>query len=404
MPKKYKAESAGEKSRKRQVHVVSIAFQVVRDLERGEEKVQNPLGWSLLFYSLTKALCRSLEGVGDNDSNSEESSPFTAEFLAKGAIEIVHALAAHGMAKPEKISEIVSRAIEWPVVAAIDSSVDIRRINKNTEGNAAKYYRLLLKDLGKGILFPAPSVRKRGVFQTLAWEAAEIIYQIQQQYKSLSGLGLPGPLDFTSGTKAYFPPEEKPDASRIENIREWVISVKYYLYLSLAPLPLRRSLQREWRKARLEAFKNLPLQGREAKVRNNRSEVPAIPAPTYPSTGPERITLPWILELELAPAFPEPPWRDWWNWNLQYAATAFFGNYPPLDEWSDPEIQKLRMRKAVLKRPDLAFGQCVSGVLNAFCRLCGVPGLETVENLKDPLPVLNSENGRALKRTVHGSL
>jgi len=177
---------------------------------------------------------------------------------------------------------------------------------------------------------------------------------------------------------------------------EWAVAIKYYLYLALAPEPMRSQLREEWRNLRVEAFRLFqPEEEKEKQLHKDLCKQVSLPALGNDRSSDSRtIHFPAFL-WEKSQTEIKPLWQTWWEDTLKYEPAELFGNLEPLHNWNDPAVVKLIGSKNVKGRPVAAFGRCVNAVLDAFLRMIGFGnGLKDVEQRKTPIPTFGFRASR----------
>lgn len=317
------------------------------------------------------------------------------ESLAGAATNIVRTLLAYSKKSPHDFAVVLEHSSEWPVLAAINPEIDIRKAGGKTKNAALASYAPILKHLGAGFLFKPKNVKKVTSFLILAEHA---VWEIQKhETPNFRHFGLPWLLDFAdeSGLHALnyekgwefgdyrdFPSSrfkltsdeiaaKQRELAPQELKQAWLLAIKYYLVLALAPEPDRTNFRAHWRNQRLEAF---------AKFRPDTPEEQKLHKQLL-SAEPELFTsntkCPPPIGPDLPPINPPSParfWVRWWEQTLKYDPAAVFGVCASLNEWDDREVKTMVEAPGVAKHPMAGFGRCVDAILDAFLRHVGVKG------------------------------
>jgi hypothetical protein len=347
---------------------------------------------------------------------------------------IFDALIEYATKNPQEAS-LIAQSEEWPVILSTDPAWDIRRVVQNKIGPASTRYAPILKWLGKATFWGDLTIKgKRGPFKEDPGPFHEIAGTAADSVSRWLGIGhtprlreqLPWIFDYPDGEKPYaltmpdlgkdpmFDVRTDPrKLPRFGDRRAWVIAVKYYLYLTLAPKPQRSNIRKLWRNRREEAFaKIVPRTPAESALHKNLAKKPALPPPTdlclelycFPSAYAAECDLESgkfanaALQAERASWDPddwddqkrspgEPEWATWWRAYLQYQPEALFGNADSLIDSKDPAVVTKMLKQRGPGRVMSGFKKCIDPVLDAFLRLAGCTGgLKQIQNLSDPLP------------------
>ena len=381
-----------------------------------------------------------LERIGKAEALNCGSSHLGSDLLHYARL-VFDALIDYATKNPQA-AKLIARSEEWPVIISTDPSWDIRRVVQNPNGPAAQRYEPLLKQrLGKATFWGDLTTRTpltggenaeteagreaHNPYHDIVGTAAGSVSRWMGIGDGLREQGLPWIFDF--------PDEEKPHAlkkaavqedhmfdsltdpgkvPRFGDGREWVIAIKYYLYLTLAPEPMRSVIRQRWRNLREEKFAQfMPPTSAEQELHRKLVQTP--PLSVVGEIERELYMLPSdyaescevrvddsIDELKAQRASwdfsgwdsqtrnpDEPEWATWWRVCLQYQPEALFGKAEPLTASTEPAI--VRVLSAYPKPGQImsGFNKCVEAVLIAFASMAQFAGgYRKIQKGSDPLP------------------
>ncbi len=380
-----------------------------------------------------------LERLGEADALNCASSKLGTDLLYYARL-IFDALIEYATKNPQE-AKLIARWEEWPVIISTDPSWDIRRVVQNPNGPAAQRYAPLLKWLGKATFWGDLTTRTpltggenaeteagraaHNTYHEIVGTAASSVSHWLGIADGLREQGLPWIFDFPDEVnpyalkKAVVPKDHMFDSltdpgkvPRLGDPRAWVIAIKYYLYLTLAPEPMRSVIRKRWRKLRDEAFAQFtPPTSAEQELHRKLVQTPPLPVageierelymlPSgYAESCKSRMDIS-IDELKAKRASwdfrewdsqtrnpDEPEWATWWRVCLQHQPEALFGSAEPLTASREPAIVGTLSRYKIHGQIMSGFSKCVEAVLNAFASIVGVKGgLREIQKGKDPLP------------------
>lgn len=300
-------------------------------------------------------------------------SQFLICSLAESATHAATALRILADTNIDILKPVLIEAGKWPAVISIDPTEDIRKVNKNQDGRAAKAYATVLENLGTNC-WPKPSKLKApGIFHQIAVDAVTMISR-RQAAEASRAAGLPGLFDFPDQADACRLPDGPPTK---ETAVHWGFAIKYFLHLTVAPEPFRTEFRNHWRERREEAFHKIhPAKAQRNKHRELcefQPELEALDLVEIPLLEEKHDFYHVLHSPAIPPGFgSQPLWQRWWRANLRFHPQVLFGMKPSLIDWPKPEIQKLVKARLARNRPMTAFGRCVDAVLDSWFRLCGI--------------------------------
>jgi hypothetical protein len=316
-----------------------------------------------------------------------------ARELADAATRIADVLVRYTQQRPEEMRDLLSISTEWPVLASIDPARDIRKVNRAPKGQAATFYKPVLEYLAKNAEFNFGGVRDPTFFHKLAMESSRFIIMFVGRGGIQRVPGLPWLLDYSDGSNLYTLSNDASLAKLNDPVhcREWVVALKYYLYLTLAPEPERSGLRKAWRQARLNAFNGWEPRAPEdaelhARLRSQGTPVEFIIPGIVQSVD---VRWNWIGG-PLGEAYFHKEFRQslsalekWWELTLKYTPDALFGAMTPLTEWTGNPMFVPTDLEEDDQRETTVFARCVEATLDAFLRLHGMDdGLKAVTGEK----------------------
>jgi len=393
MPRSNKphSESKGDTIEKQCESAARTAIQSIAGLEKHLPASDAAIRLVDIIRIATDVLVGYLKHVTEPDKEGNHRAIVVQ--MSEPAVRIAEALLSYAHTNPNDFKDI--HIGEWPGIISIFPERDIRKVDKNPKGKAAALYLPILKDFDNFFWWQTERLKERGVFHHIAMWAANYVDVFHYRTSYGRAMGLPSVLDFdelsTESTRFHIltSPIETPG-----NQLEWVSSLKYYLYLSLAPEPDRTRLRDHWRKLRELMFSSLVPSDADGKQLHQKLcglEPLSIPINLESSRRQGMVYPQLLIDQEADPT--KPWWYYWWQQMLQYDPGALFGNSEPLNEWKDPAIVKMVSANHVSGKPISGFGRCVNAVLDAFLRLKGVAnGLKEIEHRKNPLPKFSASS------------
>lgn len=266
----------------------------------------------------------------------------------------------------------------WPANISSYRNENVAFSSKSISPQAKKKYKLIHSALGKRLHKPQ-HVEAKNVFHKIASELYFSILQNLCFAQQDRHTGLPWLLDFVcsdgtvrrirnlsqfdeiqSGKRTLsliF--HNEPTISITKDERNEVIAaMRYYIHLTLSPLPYRKKVQEQWRQCRASLFKHVVkkrhrLKGRKYWVEDSGRI----------SSAPIRFKKRRILCRHL---YPDPKF-----WHRSYLASTLndiFGDHKPITQWTDDEIIAVKKWKKCSTEHTF-FTTCVREILKAFITL-----------------------------------
>lgn len=329
------------------------------------------------FAIISKAIreylssCRVKEGA--------PRSSFAIEYIASQTTLINDELIKLVNEQADDMASVLGRAKKWPANLSTNPNDCIAHsINKVTIQSKEKHQKthsLLGKNLSKG-----DRLEREGIFYLVARELQFSIFQNLCFAGPDRSSKLPWLLDFLSPNKKVCKIRHLSEFHEIasgqtqlsrrfhadpviplldEERKEVIAAMRYYLHLTLSPLPYRKDVQAQWKKCRETLFGRIINKCRSKKTqkcwRNDSTRISQIPIR--------------FKQRQIISILKSPDTSVWEGAYLSSQFTDVFGNNEPINEWNHPDIDELRVSGTSKINPMTIFGKCVKETIKAFVNI-----------------------------------
>jgi hypothetical protein len=250
------------------------------------------------------------------------------------------------------LSPYFADRMEWPWTISVINSRDVSRSQNASNGTTAPFDHIS-KFLGRKLPIDYSKIKNYNVFHKLAIQFQAALVNHREWTRSYRELGLPWFLDYFYSQDKFFYLDAPETVAEIDTYNEgylyeadnqqWVIALKYYIHLVLAPEPQRKIYRENWMAFRRAVFEIVRKNSQDRRlVEFNKTTL--------------RCTKAFKISGEFGDLYsPEiyyerdsdqlPRWKEWWNENLLYPTECYFGKSKTLMSWEDDEITRINKQK-----------------------------------------------------------